>query len=137
MTTKVEFAGPAWMAAIESKLGAFAAANPDARFGLCEVFTDSPAHLAADGVIAWHCRVADGKVDFHMGDADDVDIKNIADYQTILPFARLHLTSETRAEYEQMSARALEAGKLKRIGDVTKLPPAIHGLHNEMAEITA
>lgn len=135
--TKVEFAGPAWMDAIESKLRAMAAANPDWRFGLCEVFTDSPKHLAKDGVIAWYCRIADGKLDFRMGEVDDVDIKNVADYEAVLPFARLHLTPETRAEYEQMSATALAAGKLKRIGDAAKLPPAIHALHNEMAEITA
>lgn len=135
--SKVEFAGPEWMAAIESKLRRMAAANPDWRFGICEVFTDAPTHLAPDGIIAWHCRVADGKLDFRMGEADDVDIKNVADYQAILPFARLHLTPETRVDYEKMSARALADGKLKRIGDATTLPPAIHALHNEMAEITA
>lgn len=135
--SKVEFAGPEWMAAIESKLARMAAANPDWRFGLCEVFTDSPKHLAADGTIAWHARVSGGKVDFRMGEVDDVDIKNIADYQAILPFARLHLTPETQADYVKMSERALADGKLKRIGDSSKLPPAIHALHNEMAEITA
>lgn len=135
--TKVEFAGPEWMAAIESKLRRLAAAHPDWRFGICEVFTGSPKHLAADGTIAWHCRVADGQLAFHMGEADDVDLKNIADYQAILPFARLQLTPETRADYEKMSAKALADGKLKRIGDAAILPPGIHGLHNEMAEITA
>jgi hypothetical protein len=134
---KVEFASPEWMAAIEGKLRRMAAENPDWRFGICEVFTDSPKHLAADGVIAWHCRVADGKLDFRMGEADDVDIKNIADYQAILPFARLHLTPETQADYVKMSERALADGKLKRVGDASTLPPGIHGLHNEMAEITA
>ena len=137
MTGKVEFAGPEWMAAIESKFRAFAEAHPDARFGICEVFTGAPAHLAPDGVIAWHCRIADGKLDFRLGEADDVDVKNVADYQAILPFARLRLTPETQAQYEEMSERARADGKLKRIGDHTKLPPAIHGLHNEMAEITA
>jgi hypothetical protein len=134
---KVEFAGPEWMDAIESKLRRMAEANPDWRFGICEVFTDAPKHLAPDGVIAWHCRVADGKLDFRMGEVDDIDIKNVADYDAILPFARLHLTPETQADYEKMSARALADGKLKRVGDAAKLPPAIHVLHNEMAEITA
>lgn len=137
MARKVEFAGPEWMAAIEAKLRSFAEANPDARFGICEVFTDCPAHLAPNGVIAWHCRIADGKLDFRMGEVDDVEIKNVADYEAVLPFARLMLTPETQAEYLQMSERALAEGKLKRFGDASKLPPAIHGLHNEMAEITA
>lgn len=137
MSERVEFAGPAWMTAIEEKLRVFARANPNARFGICEVFTDSPKHLAADGVIAWHCRIADGALDFRMGEVDDVDVKNVADYQAILPFARLHLDAETQATYQQMSAEALASGKLKRFGDATKLPPEIHGLHNEMAAITA
>lgn len=139
MADKVEFASPGWMSAIKSKLEAFAARDPSVTLSICEVFTGAPRHLDADGdgVIAWHCRIADGRATFADGEADDVDIKNIADYAAILPFARLILTPESRADYERMASEAMAAGKLQRIGDMSKIPPALHGLHNEMAVITA
>ncbi|MEZ6023600.1 MAG: hypothetical protein R3C16_09390 [Hyphomonadaceae bacterium] len=137
MAEKVEFASAAWLAAVEQKFRAFAAANPDARFSICEVFTDAPKHLAADGVIAWHCRAADGKLEFALGEADDVDMKNIADYQAILPFARMRVDAETRPTYEKMAAEVAASGKLKRVGDPAKIPPGVHGLHNDLADITA
>jgi hypothetical protein len=137
MAEKVEFAGPGWMAAIKEKLERLAARDASITLSICEVFTGSPRHLAESGTIAWHCRIADGRVMFADGVADDVDIKNIADYQAILPFARLQITEASRPEYERMAGEAMAAGKLQRIGDMTKIPPSLHGLHNEMAVITA
>jgi hypothetical protein len=140
MTQKVEFAGPEWMAAIEAKFRRFAEGpGRDIKLSICEVFTDVPSHLDRDGNgrIAWHCHIGDGKLAFAYGEIDQADIKNIADYQTILPFARLMLTPETQEAYQRMAAEAMAAGKLKRLGDPAKIPASLHGLHNEMAEITA
>lgn len=137
---KVEFAGPEWIEAIRAKLRRFAeAAGPDLKLSICEVFTSPPSHLdpSGSGKIAWHCRIEDGRFHFAYGEVDDVDIKNIADYQTILPFARMMLTPDSRPQYETMTAEAMASGKLTRIGDHAKIPPSLHGLHNEMAEITA
>lgn len=133
MTQKVEFAGDEWLEAIASKLARFAAANPNVTLSICEVFTDAPARLG--GRIAWHARIAGGRSAFARTEIDDADIKNIADYDTILPFARLHLSEETKPVYEQMMAEALASGKLRRVGTVDA-PAALHALHNEMAEIT-
>ena len=84
----------------------------------------SPARQSiwrADGVIAWHCRAADGKLDFSLGEIDDADIKNVADYQTILPFARMRIDEQTRPTYEKMAAEAASSGKLNRVGDHAKI----------------
>jgi len=139
MTEKVEFAGPGWMAAIKAKLERLAANDPSMTLSICEVFTGVPRHLDknGDGVIAWHCRISGGKVTFAYGEVDDVDIKNTADFESILPFARMKLTPESRADYEQRAAALMAQGKLSRVGDMAKVPPSLHGLHNEMAEITA
>jgi len=139
MTQKVEFAGPEWMAAIESKFRTYAEGpGRDSKLSICEVFTGVPKHLDPDGTgrIAWHCFIGGGKLKFAYGEIDGADIKNIADYDTILPFARLRLTPETQEEYQRMAEAAMAAGKLQRLGDPAKVPQALHGLHNEMADIT-
>lgn len=139
MSEKVEFASPAWFAALREKFSAYAQKAPEGfDFSVCEVFTGVPEHLDKDGsgVIAWHCRITPGKFDFHYGESDAVDMKTVTDYQFILPFARMHLGPETQAEYQREMAKGLEGGKIVRQGDGSKAPPELYAIHNDLAEIT-
>lgn len=139
MSDKLEFASEAWFAALQALLPMYAAAAPGLELSLCEVFTGAPAHLDADGdgVIAWHCRISGGKVDFRHGEAADCDYKTIIDYATVLPMARFVVTDDTRAEYQALSAAAAAAGKLASAGDPSRIPAAFYGMHNELAVRTA
>ena len=55
-TDKVVFASPAWIERARLELESLAAEHgqPGERFSLCEVFTEAPAELAADGTIVTH-----------------------------------------------------------------------------------
>ena len=139
--SKVEFASPEWLDALRGMLDRYsAAAGPDVNLSICEVFTGVPRHLDknGDGVIAWHCRIADGRVTlFADGEVDDADIKTIADYDFILAFARMPITPETNADYQAQQAEGVKSGKVVHTGDRSKVPPAFYGMHNELAEMTA
>ena len=141
MTNKIELASPEWFAALKAHIERFVATpnGQKTRWSLCEVFTGVPKHLDKDGsgVIAWHCRIADGKMDFAYGAADDVDMKTTTDYDFILPMARLVLTPETAAELAAHSQKGVESGKMKREGDSSGVPPEFHAIHNDLAVITA
>jgi hypothetical protein len=140
MAAKVEFASPEWHAKLRELLDRYAAAaDPALELTLCEVFTDVPAHLDRDGSrrIAWHCRISARKVDFHEGEVVEADIKTVADYDFVLQLARMKMEEATLAEYRALQAEGAAAGKLNTTGDHSKVPPSFHGMHNEMAEVTA
>lgn len=139
MTTKIELGSPEWLAALKGKIETCMAADPGLRFSICEVFTGVPRHLDkhGTGVLAWYCRIADGKLEFEDGEIDDADIKTTTDYAFILPFARMKLTPETMDEYQRMQEDGLKRGLIKPQGDRSKVPPVFHGMHNELAEVTA
>lgn len=140
MTKKVEFASPEWLEALKAMIQVYMAkAGPDVKLSICEVFTGVPKHLDkhGNGVLSWHCRIADGKLHFAEGEIHDADIKSTCDYTFILPFARMKVTPSTMAEYEHMQVEGVKAGKLKREGDRSKVPAAFYGMHNDLAEITA
>jgi hypothetical protein len=140
MGEKIEFASPQWHAALRELLKKYIKlAGPGVELSICEVFTGVPAHLDRDGtgVIAWNCRIRDGELEFADGEVDDADIKTVADYDFILPFARMKLEPGNMAEYQQMQEEGVRAGKLVHQGDRSKVPPAFYGMHNELAEITA
>jgi hypothetical protein len=140
MAEKVEFASPAWFAALRSRFEAYAATAPaDTDFSVCEVFTGVPAHLDKDrsGVIAWHCRITPGRFDFAYGESDAVDMKTVTDYAFILPFARMMLGPDTAEEYQRRMQGGLEDGRISRTGDSSKAPQALYAIHNDLAAITA
>lgn len=140
MAGKVEFASPEWHAKLRELLDRYAAAeDPTLELTLCEVFTGVPAHLDRDGSgrIAWHCRISDGKVEFHEGEVPEADIKTVADYDFVLRLARMKMEEGTLAEYRALQAEGAAAGKLSTTGDNSKVPPSFYGMHNEMAEVTA
>jgi hypothetical protein len=139
MTKKVEFASPEWLETLRGMIERYMAlAPPDLALSICEVFTDVPAHLDknGDGVIAWHCRIKNGKLDFRDGAIDDADIKTVADYAFILPFARVKIEPGDMAEYQAQQAEGARLGKVVHEGDRSKVPPAFYGMHNELADLT-
>ena len=68
MVQKIELGSPEWMAALKAHIERFMATpnGKAADFSICEVFTGVPKHLDrnGDGVIAWYCRMKDGKLEF-------------------------------------------------------------------------
>jgi hypothetical protein len=140
MAQKVEFASEAWFDGLKELLPAYAAAaGPDLKLTLCEVFTGVPGHLDPDGhgVIAWHCRISDGKVAFARTETADADFKSVVDYQAVLPLARFVVTLETRVAYEALVSATAAAGKMTRTGDAGRIPRAFYGMHNALAVRTA
>lgn len=140
MAGKVEFASPEWFAATRAMFEAYAAVAPkDFEFSVCEVFTNVPAHLDRDGtgVIAWNFRIADNRFHFAYGEADDVDMKTVSDYDFILWFARTKIAPDTAAEYQSRMQAGVETGKVRRMGDGSKAPPELYAIHNDLADITA
>lgn len=140
MTRKVEFASPEWFTALKGMIQKYMEkAGPGMKLSICEVFTGVPKHLDkhGNGVLSWHCRIADGKMHFADGEIPDADIKSVCDYTFIVPFARMKIEPSTMADYEKLAAEGERTGKLKREGDRAKVPPAFYGMHNELAEITA
>lgn len=139
-TRKIELASPEWLEALRTMIHRYVQqAGPDLQLSICEIFTGVPPHLDRDGsgVIAWHCLIENGRVEFARGPLEDADLKTVADYQYILPFARMKVDPATRADYERGQAEGVRQGKLQRTGDISKVPPAFYGMHNELAEVTA
>ncbi|MDA0790283.1 MAG: hypothetical protein O2780_12600 [Proteobacteria bacterium] len=107
-----------------------------------EVFTDAPDHLALDdkGRTGWYLRVANSEVEVDRGILDQADVRIIADYDTILPLARMVFAGNTKlaAEAQQAIAAATESGKMHREGDATKMAglPWTGELHDALARRT-
>ena len=137
MTAKLEFASRAWLEALEELLRIYAAAaGPELQLTMCEVFTGVPHHLDADGdgVIAWHCRIGEGRVDFAEGETSEVcDFKTIVDYQAVLPIARWVVTAENRPQYDAMVAKATAEGKMRQVANTGKIPASFYNMHNDLA----
>ncbi len=146
-----EFGSPAWLDVLGGLiLGAIGrteqarqhAGLPPLTFSMCEVFTDPPAHLGGAGErIAWHCVVENGHVLFETREADAVAYKIVADYQTILPIARLDTDAspEGADKMAAMFQAGIAAGKVKTIGARVDDggPPPLDGVHNAIARLTA
>jgi hypothetical protein len=139
MTDKVELASPEWLAALEDLIDAYTAkAGGGVELSICEVFTRVPKHLDkhGDGKLSWYCRIKEGRLEFEEGEIDDADIKTVADYEFILPFARMKIDPGNMQAYQSKLDEGAAAGKITRRGDRSKVPPAFYGMHNDLAEIT-
>ncbi|HEX7035385.1 MAG TPA: hypothetical protein VF210_06395 [Pseudomonadales bacterium] len=139
MTRKIELASPEWLAALKELITAYTAkAGDGVELSICEVFTGVPPHLDkhGNGVLSWYCRIRDGRLEFAEGEIDDADIKTVADYEFIVPFARMKIDPGNMQAYEAKLAEGAAAGKITRRGDRSKVPPAFYGMHNDLADIT-
>lgn len=139
MTAKVEFASPEWHETLKGMIERYMAlAPPDLELSICEVFTGVPKHLDknGDGVIAWHCYIKGGRLDFRDGAIEIADLKTIADYDFILPFAKMKIGPDNMAEYQAQQAEGAKLGKVLSTGDRSKVPQAFYGMHNDLADLT-
>lgn len=139
MSQKVEFASPEWLAALQGMIERYMALAPaDLELSICEVFTGVPEHLdkSGDGVIAWHCRIKDGRLEFREGEIEDADIRTVADYQFILPFARTKIDPGVMDDYQARQAEGARQGLVRHSGDRSKVPASFYGMHNELADLT-
>ncbi len=136
MTERVDFASPAWITEarriLEDLVGAHG--EPGKTFSVCEVFTDAPPGVAESGTAAWHFHIDGGSVRVGEGEVDDADVTIRADYQTALPGARLVYTPESLAERAKQPPPE-NPPSIK--GDMSKAPPYLIELHNQLAVITA
>lgn len=140
MTSKIEFASAEWHARLRDLLERYTAmVGPELDLSICEVFTGVPKHLDPDGSgrIAWHCLISGGRVEFREGEIPEADLKTIADYDFVLRLARMKIEEANLGEYRAIQAQGVALGKLVSTGDHSKVPPLFHGMHNELAEITA
>lgn len=136
MSETVDFASPAWIAEARRVLEELVSTHgePDKTFSVCEVFTDAPSDVSESGTAAWHFHIDGISVRVGEGEIDDADVTIRADYQTALPGARLVYTPESLAE----RAKQPPPEKPPSIkGDMSKAPPYLIELHNQLAVITA
>lgn len=136
---KYEFASAGWMEALHREMAAMLKDAPaDLRFSFCEIFTGVPKHLDRNGtgILSWSCRIEGSRTHFVEAELDNVDVKTTGDYTFLVPLAQLHLSDETRAEFNAVLEEGARSGKLKRVGDLTKFPAALAGLHNAAVDFT-
>lgn len=142
--TRYEFSSAEWVAVARQHLQE-AARDVDlsgVRLSFNEVFTDAPAHLGTDseGRIGWYVRVADGRIEVECGILDEADLRIVADYQTVLPLARMVFAGNDAlaAEAGRKVAEATAAGKMRREGDdqATAQHAWMAGLHDALARRT-
>ncbi|MDE0350460.1 MAG: hypothetical protein OXM56_12220 [Gammaproteobacteria bacterium] len=109
----------------------------------CEKFTDTPDNVTTDGdgVTGWYFRIAGGKVEVGHGVIEDADATIIADYQTVVPLARVVFEGnpEGAADAQRVVEQATAEGKMRREGseDAMNATPFLAGLHDVLARRTA
>ena len=109
----------------------------------CEKFTDAPDNVTTDGdgVTGWYFRIAGGKVEVGHGVIEDADATIIADYQTVVPLARVVFEGnpEGAADAQRVVEQANAEGKMRREGseDAMNATPFLAGLHDVLARRTA
>ncbi len=141
MTEKYEFASPEWVDYarewVEKALGDADLEGVDIEF--CEEFTDAPAHLAGEsGSTGWHMVIKDGKATVGHG-VIKARTKIVADYQTILPLARMITDPSDEkqvAEMQKIITAAMAEGKFTPPSDMNTpgtSVPQLGGLHNALA----
>jgi hypothetical protein len=134
---KFEFASPAWLAALKEQLEIHTGReSKDFDLTICEIFTNVPKHLDknGNGVIAWHCKIAGGKVHFEETAIPEADIHSEADYAFIVPVAKWVYTPEVMKEVDAYTAKGIAEGKMiPRSKNRGKVPPHFVEMHNNLA----
>lgn len=136
---KLDFAGSAWVDKATKVLEALVNEHgqEETSFSVCEVFTDAPADVSASGTAAWYFYIEGKSVRVGLGEEVGTDVRIQADYESSLPNVRLVYTPEVleemRANAEERSANTSSSVE----GDMSKAPPYLVELHNQMAPLTA
>lgn len=134
---KLEFASPEWIAALKDLLNVYTQkAGPGLELTICEIFTGVPKHLDkhGNGVIAWHCKIKDGKIHFEETAIPEADVRTEVDYQFVLPLARKVYSPDDMKEVEAYQAKGAAEGKMISTSkNRSKVPPVFIGMHNDLA----
>jgi hypothetical protein len=139
-TETVEFASPAWLAAITEVLEkVMVGLDTGGRtYTISEEFTDAPEHLkSAHGTIAWHFRVTDDRVEVGTGARREGDLVTTVDYKASLRVARFVYGTSEEAVAQGTKLREAAEATGSRVGDVSVFPAELvarlFSVHNEMA----
>ena len=136
---KLDFAGAAWIDKASEVLETLVSEHGEegVSFSVCEVFTNAPTRVASSGTAAWYFRIEGKNVRIGVGEEPGTDVRIQADYESSLPNVRLVYTPEIlegmRANAEERAADSSSSVE----GDMSKAPPYLIELHNQMAPLTA
>ena len=142
---KYPFCSAPWVGVAREFIEAQCAANDldGIETSFCEKFTDAPDEITteAGGVTGWYFRISGGKVEVGHGVLADADATIIADYETVVPLARMVFegNSGNVAVAQQAVDEATANGKMRREGneDGMAATPFLAGLHDVLARHTA
>ncbi len=144
MSDRLDYASPAWRAAMRDILAELVEAHrnafPEADFTMCEIVSDVPPD---GGTVVLAARITGAGVTFSDVEiAADVVIRG--DHAAMLPAARLHHGRATPEETAAQTAHSLamaRAGRVSVTGDMRKAPRALlrvlGEMHNRLADLTA
>ena len=136
---KLDFAGSAWVDKATKVLEALVNEHgqEETSFSVCEVFTDAPADVSASGTAAWYFYIEGKSVRVGLGEEVGTDVRIQADYESSLPNVRLVYTPEVLEEMRENAEERSANSSSSVEGDMSKAPPYLVELHNQMAPLTA
>ena len=136
---KLDFAGSAWVDKATKVLEALVNEHgqEETSFSVCEVFTDAPSDVSASGIAAWYFYIEGKSVRVGLGEEVGTDVRIQADYESSLPNVRLVYTPEVLEEMRENAEERSANSSSSVEGDMSKAPPYLVELHNQMAPLTA
>jgi hypothetical protein len=136
---KFDFAGTAWVEKAGEVLRTLVKEHGEdgTSFSVCEVFTGAPSQVSANGTAAWYFFIDGKNVQIGLGEEPGTDVRIQADYTSSLPNVRLVYTSEILEELRKNAAEKPKDTSSSVEGDMSKAPPYLVELHNQMAVMTA
>jgi hypothetical protein len=133
---QLEFLGPAWLDALLDTVHAAvqqAGATLDgARFSMCEVVTEVPAHLTPRGTtnIAWWLVIDGGQVEAGLGTREGIGYRAEATYEQARAAAKRVLRARTGTQIDRTNG----SDRLSTIPDA--VGAVLLELHNQLARRT-
>ena len=136
---KLDFAGSAWVDKATKVLEALVNEHgqEETSFSVCEVFTDAPADVSASGIAAWYFYIEGKSVRVGLGEEVGTDVRIQADYESSLPNVRLVYTPEVLEEMRENTEERSANSSSSVERDMSKAPPYLIELHNQMAPLTS
>ncbi len=144
---KQVFASPLWLDFVARQLQELAAEYPDFRYSNCSVYTDVPRSIRGESSsrVAYSFSIMGGEAEMSLQevDANEVDVKVIANWSKILPLATMHYdlsSPECILHVQSMNERLVHQGYLvnQTSRDVSDEEVVIAAeLHNRIAAGTS
>ena len=111
-------------------------------YTFCEEYTGVPEDLQQPGSVTagWSYLIQDGRLRVSGDLVENPTLKVIADYDVILPLARLKMSDpQERDTLDRLAQEAAASGALRTMGDRANQPAFFdsEALHDAIADITA